>query len=223
MRDNNKSRTSVIKRQNKERTATDFVSDCVKRLSTDNKSPVQETPTILCLARSPSSPVAKALAALSGSLTQNGFAVRVIFSRINDNDEALSWIGDCGGVTFARDIRLLTKPELLEAHEFLVVGETDSWIGDSLRREPNTNDAYESYTSDCTRSARSATLSFEKFWEKCSSVITHTISMTACEDDQEITPGIADGKIPACPFSSLNEPSDDETDQDSQPMSATRH
>src|SRR5262245_40584060 len=54
-------------------------------------------------------------------------------------------------------------PRLIEAHEQLVLGACACWTGDTMRRDPATCDAYESFVGDAPELA-AARINFEHLW-----------------------------------------------------------
>ena len=211
---NRKNRANVIKCGRKEQIATDFIRDHISGLSKNDLTSDPLTTTILCLARSPSSPVAMALANLHTVLSENGIAVRMIFSQIHHDQDGRTWTDIDTRLRFSREIRLITRPELHDAHETLVLDSMTSWIGDCLRREPTKNDAYEYYAANCAASASDALISFERLWKMCAPVLVHQPSANSTKYANETGGELFPGPDP----SMLDEPSDDNG-----PMSATRH
>ena len=214
MRNDNSNRVTVVKCNNKEQMAIDFISTYTSDEIDTDTSDTRDQQTILCLARSPSSPVVKALASLNQTLTDSGISVRAIFSQIPLDQNSACWTDEQSGVTFARDIRMVTRAELLDAHEMLVLSDKTSWVGDCLRREPTKNDAYEYYSSDCSTSANNVQISFERLWQMSEPVVSHQMSSSNPSHDEEPM---------NIPIEDLDPSMLDESSEDNEPMSATRH
>ncbi|ODT25181.1 MAG: hypothetical protein ABS54_08990 [Hyphomicrobium sp. SCN 65-11] len=126
-----------------------------------------DTPaTILAVARSAESPVAKALVALRPALAANKVKVRLVFS--NDDatlDPFFAGIADDAAAPLA-EVRILRDPRLRDAHEQLIVGHMSVWFGDSLRRDIHRRDLFEQFHADAPEAARSAAHGFERLWAR---------------------------------------------------------
>jgi hypothetical protein len=118
---------------------------------------------ILVIARSAQSPVVKSIAALARDLAAAGCSVRLILAKgeragLSDAFIAVQTAGlDC-------EVRVVRNPRLIEAHEQLVLGSRASWTGDTMRRDPATCDAYESFVENGPQLAAAARLTFERLW-----------------------------------------------------------
>ncbi|MEL7544054.1 MAG: hypothetical protein AAGJ70_09785 [Pseudomonadota bacterium] len=123
---------------------------------------------IALVTRSAASPVAQALAANFDDLEQAGVAIRVIFSNIDAGDHLTTWYDGthraAGGTPLVNAVRWAANPALVDAHEQLVLGHCLSWYGDSMRRDPATRDALETFNTFCEPSAVQAMRSFENIW-----------------------------------------------------------
>ena len=116
--------------------------------------------TILAVARSIDSPVARALIALQPTLANKGMTARLV---IAEEDAALEiFIGQSAGGHF--EVRIARDPRLRDAHEQLIVGSTSVWFGDSLRRDIHRRDLFEQFLADAPEAARAAAHGFEKLW-----------------------------------------------------------
>jgi hypothetical protein len=118
---------------------------------------------ILVIARSAQSPVVRSIAALARDIAAAGCPVRLILAKgeqvaLSDAFIALQTAGlDC-------EVRVVRNPRLIEAHEQLVLGARACWTGDTMRRDPATCDAYESFAEDAPQLAAAARLTFERLW-----------------------------------------------------------
>ncbi len=137
-----------------------------------------ETPAAtLVLARSAQSPVVRSVCALAGDIAAVKCVVRIILTRaerngIGDGLEALRAAARC-------EVRLARNPRLIEAHEQLVIGARICWTGDTMRRDPATCDAYESFVEDCAEIGAAAAATFERLWSDCVPAVDTVLPTTA--------------------------------------------
>ena len=140
-----------------------FAAASIEKLPGTN----DDTPaTILAVARSAESPVAKALVALRPALAANKVKGRLVFS--NDDatlDPFFAGIADDAAAPLA-EVRILRDPRLRDAHEQLIVGHMSVWFGDSLRRDIHRRDLFEQFHADAPEAARSAAHGFERLWAR---------------------------------------------------------
>lgn len=122
------------------------------------------------IARSPASPVARALMAAANELTSLHISLEVAFARLEPAELMSEWVS----LSRTEDgrhptvlLRWAARPPLLEAHEQLVLGLNMSWTGDCMRREPETRDAYELYDTFHAEAATRSTQSFRALWNAC--------------------------------------------------------
>jgi hypothetical protein len=118
-----------------------------------------DTQPILLVARSASSPAARAVGAVVSEMTDRQVEVRMIVG----SDEWDLGLGMTDHVS--SDVRIARNPRLLHAHEQIVVGDHATWFGDSMRRDPLKRDAYECFTAHDPAGARMARSTFEKLWQ----------------------------------------------------------
>jgi hypothetical protein len=122
------------------------------------------------IARSPASPVARALMSIASELTSLHISLEVAFARLEPAELMSEWVSlsraEPGRHPTAR-LRWAARLPLLEAHEQLVLGLNMSWTGDCMRREPETRDAYELYDTFHTEAATRSTQSFRALWNAC--------------------------------------------------------
>ncbi|HEY1245506.1 MAG TPA: hypothetical protein VGF29_11835 [Hyphomicrobiaceae bacterium] len=118
---------------------------------------------ILVVARSAQSPVVKSIAALGHEIATARCRVRMILARADRSGLADAFIA-AQAAALECDVRCVRNPRLIEAHEQLVLGRRASWTGDSMRRDPATCDAYESFAEDCPEMAAAARATFERLW-----------------------------------------------------------
>jgi hypothetical protein len=119
---------------------------------------------ILVVARSAHSPVLKSIAALAREIAAARCSVRAILAKSNRGGLAEAFMAvhpaglDC-------EVRLVRNPRLIEAHEQLVLGNRACWTGDTMRRDPATCDAYETFVEECPEMAAAARFTFERLWQ----------------------------------------------------------
>ena len=162
MHNSDTSGLQVIKKQDKEPRVTAFVKD---HLSRRRKAGDNEPAEYLLIARSPLSPVCRALANLASILEKHNISVRAVFTTIEDDAELPE------AANFSKHFepavaRLVDDARLFEAHEQLVLDTETCWIGDCMRREPSKRDAYECYATTAEEIASAATKAFSSFWRQ---------------------------------------------------------
>ena len=138
--------------------------------------------SVTLIARSPSSPVARALYAFVAETPADEIDVRIIFSHLEPTETLSNWfdlIVDQSENQQRPEIRWAKTPSLTDAHEQLVLGSMMSWSGDSMRREPSKRDAFELYRSACQQSAEYALRAFNMIWDVSQAVpVRLTSSLT---------------------------------------------
>jgi len=112
----------------------------------------------LLIARSPESPVAKALRTQAKQMAAAGIIVRALFCEVGQVAALAAPFVPPGECRRMRDARLLA------AHEQLVLAFDRTWIGDSMRREPSKRDTYERFAPNSVETAALASRSFERLW-----------------------------------------------------------
>lgn len=158
----------VVKREEKEGQIRAFIERHLSawaEIATDTKA-------FLFVARSPDSPSARALLTLGDKIAASGIRLEVIFAMIDRPNTP--WTST-DGAPFAREIRLVSNPRLLDAHEQLVLGDRTAWVGDCMRRDPDKRDAYESFGDDALEISRHAQLSFQRLWARAEPVCIRTM------------------------------------------------
>ena len=126
---------------------------------------------VLLVARSPESVVARAIFTRSPLLAARGIGARIVFaaSQAVVSGETWQMSFDPG---FAHEIRLVTNPRFLAAHEQLVIGDGAVWFGDSMRRDPDKRDAFSSFTRDAAETTR-ARQTFTRLWTGADPLYVH--------------------------------------------------
>jgi hypothetical protein len=165
-------RASVVRRGEKEMRLGAFMVQGLQDLAAGRQTAAAESlaepqgpeRAILVIARSAQSPVLKSIATLAREIAAAGCSVRAILAKSERGGLADAFIAvqaaglDC-------EVRVARNPRLIEAHEQLVLGERACWTGDTMRRDPATCDAYETFVEDCPQTAASARLTFERLWQ----------------------------------------------------------
>ena len=102
-------------------------------------------PECLLIALSAKSPVVSAMRLVFEEFKVQSPQMRLILATLPENDPAEEL------ACFAPiEVRWAANPRFLDAHEQLVVGDTASWTGDCMRRDPEKRDAFQSFNPDCT-------------------------------------------------------------------------
>jgi hypothetical protein len=158
------SRMSVTRRGEKELRLGAFIARGLDGIAAPahHAEPPPAQHAVLVIARSVQSPVVKSVGSLAREIATAGCAVRIILARSErsgpvDIPIAMQTATLC-------QVRLARNPRLIEAHEQLVIGARICWTGDTMRRDPATCDAYESFVEDCPEIAAAAASTFERLW-----------------------------------------------------------
>jgi hypothetical protein len=152
-----------MKRDEKEQRLYAFLCRYLERLAAAPAAPDTERALTL-LAQSPASPAAGAALRGLEALNAAGVNLRAIFASPEQGAALDQWLAASQSVRVAKDQRLL------DAHEQLVLGTRQAWLGDSLRRNPLKSDLYESFAADCSETARRAARAFELIASRCPAV-----------------------------------------------------
>ncbi|MEQ1653189.1 MAG: hypothetical protein ABL897_11930 [Hyphomicrobium sp.] len=168
-------RISVVSREDKEAKLRDFIAQA---MAARRASPLDTFGEIFTLvARAPDSPVAQAVMAMASEIAAANIAVRVVLFETEpmSEDTVQASLLDVASI----EMHMLTDIRFAAAHEQLVLGRDQVWIGDCMRRDPMKRDAFEMYHDAHASTAAHATASFAKLWEKStplSRVINATVS-----------------------------------------------
>jgi hypothetical protein len=166
-------RVSVTRRGEKERRLAAFIARGLEGLAAPAQPPGSQAAQggIQVIARSPQSPVVKSVVARARDIAAAGCVVRVILMRpdLVSADLALEQPGPAVGLAALQtcELRFARNPRLIEAHEQLVIAARFCWVGDTMRRDPATCDAYESYVEDSVEIAAAAAATFGRLWGDC--------------------------------------------------------
>ena len=160
----------LVKHEEKQARIDQFLGYYLDRLFADwCDQPEQRKITLI--ARSPASPVARALIANADDLRAAGSQLRLLFAKLEPREALGDWFdfalscreSEAGAKL---EIRHIANPAMIDAHEQLVLGVEMSWTGDAMRRDPLSRDTIEVYDPCCDRTARESNLSFAGIWER---------------------------------------------------------
>lgn len=155
------------------------------------------------IARSPSSPVARAILASANELKSLHISLEVAFAKLEPAELMADWIalgraepGHHPTVLF----RWAARAPLLEAHEQLVLGLNMSWTGDCMRREPETRDAYELFDTFHQDSAARASQSFRAIWNACQPLPSAIAGLAVSSETMAAGPSAGLADMPTQPL-----------------------
>lgn len=125
------------------------------------------------IATSPESEIAKAIVRNSDELLKRNLKVRAIFAFVEPSSSLDPWLNVSSVLSdshWIEDIRWTEKPELLDAHEQVILGQSMSWSGDALRRHSQAPYILDMFESDSEIKVRMGRLAFESLWKACSPI-----------------------------------------------------
>ena len=157
----------IVRSEDKETKLKTFIKTFIDEAATKS-GPAAGPQVLLLVLRSLDSPVAKAVTALVNEHVLD-IPIKAIFAMIERADLETAG-GDASPFSSGNAMRLSRDMRLLDVHEQLVLGPTTSWIGDCMRRDPRKRDAYECFAADCANTARWATISFDRLWDKSQTI-----------------------------------------------------
>lgn len=162
----NARQAKLVRHLEKQENLTRFVGYFLDRTSVCESSDGRVRHGTL-LARSPASPVARALIASANELKALHISLEVAFARLEPVELMADWVA-LGRAEPGHHptvlLRRAANPALLEAHEQLVLGLNMTWTGDCMRREPETRDAYEMFDTFHAEAAARSSQSFRALW-----------------------------------------------------------
>jgi hypothetical protein len=165
MRSSQQFRMSITRRGEKELRLGAFIARGVASLAAPRQGgelPPTER-AVLVIARSLQSPVVRSIAALAREIAAAGCGVRMILAKMDRSAPSSLFIA-AQAAALDCEVRQVRNPRLIEAHEQLVLGTYACWTGDTMRRDPATCDAYESFVEDCAWMTAAAGATFERLW-----------------------------------------------------------
>jgi hypothetical protein len=155
----------VVKKEEKEAKVREFISRARVRVTGEGDESANQ---IRLVALSLDSPAARAVFALSNEIIASRCALQVILAHPPGAPGEAKPAGDelplPSGFDRLASIRICTDARLLDAHEQLLIGPRDVWVGDCMRRDPTKRDAYECYSSECAETAVRADRAFRRLW-----------------------------------------------------------
>ena len=173
----------VVKKEEKEAKLASFLRRNL--MAGETRSLSAGKASLLMIARSIESPVARALLSLCAEAGHGAFPVRAILT----NEDGLTPLLLSSRGEYLADIncRLASDVRLLDAHELLVLGPATAWIGDCMRRDPSKHDAYEFYSEDAPTAASSAAKSFERIWSSAAPLMLRKLPGATLPDAAAIS------------------------------------
>lgn len=148
-------RMQVVRKEDKENKLKSFINKILQNTSINLPDKLELT----VLARACDSPVLKALLMERDRLQELSCHIRIVV--VNRDPEATRELQ-----AFLKEVSSFVGSDarLLDAHEQLTIGQSCSWIGDCMRREPSKRDAYECYSEECRETSAYALKSFDRVW-----------------------------------------------------------
>ncbi|MFY0612233.1 MAG: hypothetical protein JXQ99_11945 [Hyphomicrobiaceae bacterium] len=144
----------VVKREEKETKMVQFV------LGEIAEGRVSLSGDWCITALSMDSPVIKALRRVLHDLgNASDLRINVVLTRPGKHV-----VSDCFASIDSLNVRTSQNSRLLDAHEQLVLGDTSSWTGDCMRRDPRERDAFETFGGNNAELADWSMKSFERLW-----------------------------------------------------------
>lgn len=123
---------------------------------------------VTMLARSPLSPVARALVAKTDALKARGVVVQAILAQIEPREALVEVIEAVTALSPGRPlgelVRWANRSCILDAHEQLILGTTMCWSGDMMRREPGKRDGLDLFEEEAPQTVRLGALAFSAIW-----------------------------------------------------------
>jgi hypothetical protein len=159
MRDRHSPAVDVVRCESKQAKLEEFIAGAIAASREAEGAAASLASGWSLVARSPASPVVKAVWRLRRDQHAGSIGLRVLFLSLD------AVVVEAGSA--ACSVRRVCDPRLADAHEQLVLGPSTCWIGDSMRRDPARCDAYESYAANCATTADFARTSFERMWQAC--------------------------------------------------------
>ncbi len=124
--------------------------------------------TISIIARSPESPVVKAIISRSDELKQHHASVQAIFADMSAEGALAEFSGALSGLNAGAhacdNIRWARNACLKDAHEQLILGTEMCWSGDCMRREPGKCNSLDLFEAAAPGVVRLGILAFDAIW-----------------------------------------------------------
>jgi hypothetical protein len=152
-------RMSITRRGEKELRLASFIGRGLEGASATPTTPN----VVMAIARSVQSPLVRAIATRAREIAAAGGTVRLMLAK-PDGVALSDALAAVRTASLACEVRLARNPRLIDAHEQLTIGARIAWTGDTMRRDPATCDAYESFVEDCPEIAATVAATFERLW-----------------------------------------------------------
>ena len=150
---------NVVKHEDKSEKLIGFISEQIAATAARNKPlPIE----MRMIARSAESPVARALGVLKADLRRAGVELAVIFAQADTDGGHGVWAAGASDMPCVKSLWFARNARLIDAHEVLTIGTHALWIGDSMRRDPEKRDSFETYVPNCTGTAAQFRRSFDR-------------------------------------------------------------
>ena len=187
----NARQSKFVKSMEKQENSSRFIGYYLDRLSVaDEPSLTQRTATLI--ARSPASPMARALLTVLTECESLAVRVEVLFAKAEPADQMAQWLEAAARNDATDPFLLLRKaghPALIDAHEQMVLGTTFSWQGDCMRRDPETRDAFETFECFNSEAAKRVSRTFQALWPKGEKLVAAR-RIPASQDPAELPAGV---------------------------------
>lgn len=199
----NARQSRFVKHEEKLENASRFAGFFLDRLSVVENATIEQR-TVTLIARSPASPAARALFAALHEARALDVRFQLSFCKLESAELMSGWMDLCLGTAAAApiaELRWARHPGLSDAHEQMVLGLATSWHGDSMRRDSETRDAFETYETFNTEAARRASHAFNGIWRMCEPVVTRPMTRGAVAPllPHDVLAPLAPGAIPGAP------------------------
>lgn len=151
--------------------------------------------SLLLLAKSPESMVARVVFSLSSELAAAGIAAEVVYAAGATVAPGDSWSMSFDPA-FTHETRMLRDPRYLDGHEQLICGGAHTWYGDCMRREADKRDAFSAFFRGNTDVTSRGRRTFQAIWGLAERIYTH-VAMPAVMQPPETTESASGPVIPA--------------------------
>jgi len=189
----NARQSRFVKHEEKQENVSRFAGYFLDRLSVI-EAPTPDQQTITLVARSAASPVARSMLGAIKECRALCVRLQVVFCQLEPAELLADWsdltLGDSASPAMA-ELRWARRPGLVDAHEQMVLGLGLSWHGDSMRRDPETRDAFETFETFNTEAARRSSLAFKSIWRMSEKI-------------SAVRPVVRSASVPALPYDVLN-------------------
>lgn len=134
---------------------------------------------VTVIARSPLSPVVRALLGRVGELCARGVVAKLLVARLEPEEALREAAGALVALSpqtrFEALARWANHNCLLDAHEQLTLGTGMCWSGDMMRRDPGKRDGLDLFEVEAPQTVRLGALAFGAIWDISSSIPAHRL------------------------------------------------